>query len=303
MTVNKATPTINWTTPAAVDFGTVLSTTQLNATASVPGTFAYTPASGTILNPDGVKTLSTVFTPADTTNYNNTTASVSITVNPAPNQAPTMTAIANTTITAPTAFSYQVAASDPEKQALVYTLTGNPAGMTISSTGIINWNASVAGTYTIKVMATDPGNLSAIHNFTLTVNNTSAQQPPVITSSPVTSAYRNLQYQYAVKATDPNGDVLRYELTRNPYGMVIDSQTGLISWTPSKNGIDYVTIRVTDSVGAYTTQNFTIIVKSARVSGAPSIISGSSLINAVKLPKILKTLKTVRNIDTDITAD
>ena len=46
------TPVITWPTPAAITYGTPLSTTQLNATASyngktVPGTFSYSP--GTVL--------------------------------------------------------------------------------------------------------------------------------------------------------------------------------------------------------------------------------------------------------------
>ena len=50
ITVTKATPTITWATPADIVYGTALSATQLNATASVPGTFVYTPAAGTVLN-------------------------------------------------------------------------------------------------------------------------------------------------------------------------------------------------------------------------------------------------------------
>ena len=46
----KATPTITWATPADITYGTALSATQLNATASVPGTFVYTPVAGTVLN-------------------------------------------------------------------------------------------------------------------------------------------------------------------------------------------------------------------------------------------------------------
>ena len=49
ITVTKATPSITWPTPATIVYGTALSATQLNATASVPGTFVYTPAAGTVL--------------------------------------------------------------------------------------------------------------------------------------------------------------------------------------------------------------------------------------------------------------
>ena len=61
--VQKTTPTITWNNPADIIYGTALSSTQLNAIAtnpttgaSVPGTFAYTPAAGTVLNA-GTQTL------------------------------------------------------------------------------------------------------------------------------------------------------------------------------------------------------------------------------------------------------
>ena len=61
---------IAWTPPATIISGTPLGTTQLNAGATVqgttvPGTFAYTPGSGTILTP-GSHTLSVTFTPTAT---------------------------------------------------------------------------------------------------------------------------------------------------------------------------------------------------------------------------------------------
>ena len=39
-------PTITWAAPAGIAYGTALSATQLDATSSVPGTFAYSPAAG-----------------------------------------------------------------------------------------------------------------------------------------------------------------------------------------------------------------------------------------------------------------
>lgn len=83
LTVNKATPVITWASPAAITYGTPLTATQLNATASVPGTFSYSPATGSV-PAAGPQTLSVTFTPADTTNYVTTTGTTSITVNKAP---------------------------------------------------------------------------------------------------------------------------------------------------------------------------------------------------------------------------
>ena len=79
LVVNKATPTITWATPSPIIYGTALSSTQLNATASVPGTFVYSPVSGTVLGA-GSQTLSVTFTPTDTTDYNAATATVTLVV-------------------------------------------------------------------------------------------------------------------------------------------------------------------------------------------------------------------------------
>ncbi len=79
LVVAKAVPTLVWAAPAAIGYGSPLSATQLNATANVPGAFAYTPAAGTVL-PVGSHQLSVSFTPADPANYTGATASVTIAV-------------------------------------------------------------------------------------------------------------------------------------------------------------------------------------------------------------------------------
>jgi hypothetical protein len=76
--VNKANPTITWVKPANITFNTALGSAQLNATASVAGTFTYSPASGTKL-PVGTSNLTVTFSPNDL-NYNTATATVQITV-------------------------------------------------------------------------------------------------------------------------------------------------------------------------------------------------------------------------------
>ena len=80
LTVTQGTPLVTWNNPASITYGTALSATQLNATASVPGSFAYTPAAGVILNA-GTQTLSVTFTPTDTTDYKPVTQTVQIDVN------------------------------------------------------------------------------------------------------------------------------------------------------------------------------------------------------------------------------
>jgi hypothetical protein len=79
---SPVTPTISWPTPSPIANTTPLTSTQLDATASVPGTFVYTPAAGTVLTA-GTHALSVAFTPANPAGYNDASASVTITINPA----------------------------------------------------------------------------------------------------------------------------------------------------------------------------------------------------------------------------
>jgi hypothetical protein len=83
--IAKATPTIAWSNPQDITYGTALSSTQLNATAkgvdgnTLAGSFAYTPNAGTVLNAD-TQNLSTIFTPTNAANYNNANAQVQLVV-------------------------------------------------------------------------------------------------------------------------------------------------------------------------------------------------------------------------------
>ena len=77
--VAKATPAVSWSNPAEIVYGTGLGASQLNATANLPGTFAYSPEAGTVLGA-GTRTLSVTFTPADAANYGSTTSSVTLNV-------------------------------------------------------------------------------------------------------------------------------------------------------------------------------------------------------------------------------
>jgi Bacterial Ig-like domain (group 2) len=82
LTVTPQSVVITWATPAPITYGTPLSNAQLNATASVAGTFVYSPKAGTILAA-GSQTLTATFTPSNTALYAVKTASVTLQVNQA----------------------------------------------------------------------------------------------------------------------------------------------------------------------------------------------------------------------------
>ena len=111
LVVQPAKPELVWAAPVAIMYGTALSATQLAATSSVPGSFAYTPATGIVLNA-GTQTLSVVFTPADGVNYTAATTSVAL---------PVQKAVPTLSWTAPVAVTYGTALSSTQLSATTST--------------------------------------------------------------------------------------------------------------------------------------------------------------------------------------
>jgi len=165
-----ATPSVTWANPTSIPYGTALSSAQLNATASVPGSFAYTPANGAVLNA-GAYTLSVIFTPTDTVDYTNATASVSLTVLPAPL---TVTA-ANASKTYGTALSFGPGST-------AFTATGLQNSETVGSVTLAcTGGAATAavGSYAITPSAATGGTFNA-GNYTIAyVNGTLTVSPAV----------------------------------------------------------------------------------------------------------------------------
>ena len=129
LVVTKAMPTITWPKPASITYGSALSATQLNATASVPGTFAYAFAAGDVLAA-GTQTLSVTFTPTDATKYATAQASVSLTVTKA---TPTVT------WAKPGSISYGAALSAKQLNATASvpgTFTYSPAAGAVLAAGV-----------------------------------------------------------------------------------------------------------------------------------------------------------------------
>jgi len=153
VTVNQANPVVTWTNPAAIIYGVALGANQLNAVTGIPGTFAYTPTAGTVLNM-GTNTLTAVFTPTSTVNYTSVTGTVSQVVLPA-----------MLTVTASNA-SRAYGTTNPVFSG---TIIGLQNGDIISATYATTATAgSPAGTYTIIPTLVDLN--GRLVNYTVTTN-------------------------------------------------------------------------------------------------------------------------------------
>ncbi|MBK8259177.1 MAG: DNRLRE domain-containing protein [Polyangiaceae bacterium] len=96
---------------------------------------------------------------------------------------------------------------------------------------------------------------------------------PTITSSPVTSGTEEVAWYYAALAKDTDGDTLTWTLLQAPAGMVVNANTGLVSWTPGPTaaGTYPIALRVADEGGATFTQAFGLTI--AGVNNPPKIVS------------------------------
>ncbi|WP_215734181.1 beta strand repeat-containing protein, partial [Geobacter grbiciae] len=213
LTVNKATPTITWATPASVPVGTALSSTQLNATASTAGSFAYTPVSGTVLTTAGAQTLSATFTPTDTTNYNGASASVNLSV--VAKQVPAITWAAPAAITYGTALS---AAQLNATAGVPGTYTYTPAGGTVLN----------AGTQPLSVTFT-PTDTTTYTPATATVSLTVNKASQTVSFTSTTPASPAIGGTYTPAATATSGLAVAITLDAASTGCTLAS--GVVTFT------------------------------------------------------------------------
>ena len=220
LTVKQATPTITWTAPSAIAYGTVLSATQLDATSSVAGTFAYTPAAGTVLKA-GAQTLSVTFTPTDSTDYTTATANVTLTVNTLPNTI---------TWATPAAITYGAALSAAQLDAtssVAGTFVYTPSAGTVLK----------AGSQTLSVTFT-PTDSTDYSTATATVTLTVKQATPAITwTAPSAIAYGTALSATQLDATSTVPGTFAYTPAA---GTVLraGSQTLSVTFTPT-DSTDY----------------------------------------------------------------
>jgi Putative Ig domain len=85
--------------------------------------------------------------------------------------------------------------------------------------------------------------------------------PPKILSVPLMMSSGEL-YEYAVRAEDPDGDPVSFELEGAPSGMTIDRAAGQVVWRPGVgiSGTHHVKIIVADGKGARAWQEFDVSV-------------------------------------------
>jgi Glycosyl hydrolases family 28/Bacterial Ig-like domain (group 3) len=231
LVVGQATPIVTWPAPAAITYGTALTATQLDASASVGGTLTYTLPAGTVLNA-GTQTLSVLFTPADATDYRSVNQTVMLMVNKAASSV-TLTANPNP-------------AAQGKPDVLTATVTGavQPTGTVVFLSGsttlcttALNGSGVATCTFTPSALGTlsisaqyqgDTNHLSSSASLSLSVYDTSISLQFASTQLTYPGATNvTVCVSGATKAT-PTGTV-----------QIVDGTTVLTTLTLGGNGCAY----------------------------------------------------------------
>jgi uncharacterized repeat protein (TIGR01451 family) len=260
LTVFRATPSVTWTNPAPITYGTALNSKQLSASANSPGTFAYTPANGSVLY-TGTNALSVIFSPTGTAGYTSVTDTVSLLVLPAPLTITassatrpygqtnpvftgTITGIQNGDNISATYSCSAISNSLPDPYPIVPTVVFSPSGMHT------NYQVSLTnGTLTVLPVPSGP-------NVWITEPTNGA------------SFAAGAAIELAAAASDAQGTVTQVEFFQggtNLLGIAANAPYSVL-WTNVLSGGYWLTARATDNYGLGSTSAVVNIV----VTNAPT---------------------------------
>ncbi len=172
----------------------------------------------------------------------------------------------------------------------VFTVTNGsaiPAGLTLSSAGVLSGKPTGSGTFAFNVTVTDSASNTAKGDFSLTVS------PGVTITTPATLPAANVGTAYGQTLAVSGGSGSGYIWTLTAGGASLSAvglnfSNGVVSGTPTATGVATFTVSVVDSSLTYGHGTFTVAVSPA---GATYGVSGQITLSnncaaGVKVPTI-----------------
>ena len=164
------------------------------------------------------------------------------------NRPPVMSYIENASVNENSELVISVSATDPDNEALSYSVTGKPEGSVFNSqTRELVWTPDydASGEYEVTFTVSD-GDLSDSQIVTITVNN--VNRAPVLDEIGNKNVDENATLYFTVNAEDPDSNPLTYSATGVPGSADFDPLTREFTWTPvyGESGTYDVTFNVSD---------------------------------------------------------
>jgi hypothetical protein len=244
--VNQATPSIAWSAPAPISYGTPLGSAQLNATSEVPGSFTYSPSAGAILDL-GAHTLEARFTPADASDYQSTSAIVTLFVKAIPTNV-LQSSAPEAFLSNPVTFTANLNSGSGTPSGTVTFFDGTAAlGTGTLNKGVAAYTTSslAAGTHSITASYAGDNNFTTATSAAIAqvIEDFSVAQPSSGSTSATVQPGGTATYTLSI--TPPSGSKTPVDITFSVSGLPAGA-TGTFNPTtvPAGSGATNVTLSV-----------------------------------------------------------
>jgi hypothetical protein len=193
--------------------------------------------------------------------------------------------------------------ADLPAQKLTVRLLSGPTGLVVSPQGLVSWIPTEAQgpmAHTVKVEVSD-GSLTATNEFIVTV--LEVNRSPVINPVAATSVAEGTAWAQTLTASDPDlpANGLTFRLVSGPSGALVDSKSGVLSWTPSEadggSTVDFI-VEVADDGQTQLASQTTVQLTVTEVNNPPTL---AALADAT-VPEGADWSITVRAMDSDLPA-
>lgn len=245
-----------------------------------PSWASFSTATGTLSGTPGsanIATYSNIVISVDDGNAKRALPAFSIQVRGPNNRPPTISGSPLTKVEALQSYTFQVSASDPDGDRLVYRINQLPRWATFSTaSGRLRGTPGLddVGTYSNLIISVSDGRVStSLPAFSIEVTEP-ANRAPSISGTPPTTATLGAAYSFTPTASDPDGNTLGFSIEGRPSWASFDTSTGRLSGTPTTAGtFSNIAITVSDGRLSAALPAFSIQVNAP--SNSAPVISGS----------------------------
>uniref|UniRef100_E6PXF5 Dystroglycan-type cadherin-like domain-containing protein n=1 Tax=mine drainage metagenome TaxID=410659 RepID=E6PXF5_9ZZZZ len=189
-----------------------------------------------------------------------------------------------------TSYTQTLAATGGSEVGYAWTVSSGstlPAGLALSTAGVLSGTATISGTPSFGVTVTDSAANTANMTYKLTINPALS----VTTATTLPTGFVGTSYSQQLAATGGSGTGYTWSLASGtpPAGLTL-STTGLIAGSPTTAGMSSFSAKVVDSAGNAATANFSIQVYAAFTLSTPSTtVPGPGTVGGVYSGTIMAT--------------